>query len=258
VTIFDYGHTADGTFYYAMEYLDGLTLEEVVRRDGPQRPGRVVRILEQMAAALVEAHGMNLVHRDIKPANAILFLPHPYGGVADEVKLLDFGLVKEMAGEGGIVLTQANSISGTPQYMAPEAITDPKHVDGRGDLYAVGAVGYYLLTGQHVFGGATIVEVCSHHLHSEPEPLSKRLGGAVPEALEQVILGCLAKDRGRRPQNARELGERLGRCRASVDPWTAEDATAWWSRYRSSASQKGESLEPSATLLAIGRGQTRP
>jgi serine/threonine-protein kinase len=255
VTIFDYGHTADGTFYYAMEYLDGLTLEEVVRRGGPQRPGRVLRILEQMAAALVEAHGMSLVHRDIKPANAILFLPHRYGGVADEIKLLDFGLVKELAGEGSIVLTHADAISGTPQYMAPEALTDPKHVDGRADLYAVGAVGYYLLTGESVFGGATIVEVCSHHLHTEPESPSERLGVPVPQALEDLILACLAKDRSDRPQSAGDLGHRLGRCRPSVEPWTAEDATAWWSRYGSSTSQRGTRPEPSETLLAIDRRQ---
>jgi serine/threonine-protein kinase len=255
VTIFDYGHTADGIFYYAMEYLDGLTLEDVVGRDGPQPAGRVIRILEQMAAALVEAHGMNLIHRDIKPAHVMLYLPHAYGGAADEVKLLDFGLVKEIAAEGSIALTHANSINGTAQYMAPEAITDPRHVDGRADLYAVGAVGYYLLTGTAVLRGATVVEVCSHHLHSHPQPPSDRLGRDVPAALSRLVLDCLAKDPGQRPQTARVLGQRLEQCKEGVEPWTPGAAADWWSRHgQRSAKADERRLEPSETVLAIARG----
>lgn len=227
ITIFDYGHTADGVFYYAMEYIDGATLAGVVEQSGAMPSARVIHVLRSVASALVEAHGVGLIHRDIKPANVILFLPHTFGGVPEGVKLLDFGLVKELDRDGGIQLTNASAISGTPQYMAPEAIRDPQHVDGRADLYAVGAVGYFLLTGAHVFEGATVVEVCGHHLHSQPVPPSERAGRSFPPELEQLILRCLAKDPAARPQSAREL-ERSLEALAASEPWTPDAAHAWW------------------------------
>ena len=168
VTIFDYGHTPDGVFYYAMGLIHGVTLERLVDGDGPQPPGRVLAILEQVGQALVCAHGERLVHRDIKPANILLFLPHPHGGQAEQLKLLDFGLVKELKDTGGIDVTHADAIAGTPQYMCPEAITDPAKMDGRGDLYAVGAIGFYLLTGRHVFEGRTVIEVLGQYHAAEP------------------------------------------------------------------------------------------
>jgi serine/threonine-protein kinase len=230
VTIFDYGHTSDGLFYYAMEYIDGLTLTDLVTRSGAQDEGRVVHLMRQAASALVEAHGIGLVHRDIKPGNIMVHLLHPHGGGEDFVKVLDFGLVKEVRREGGIQLTNEANLAGTPQYMAPESITSPDSVDGRADLYALGAVGYYLLTGTHVFTGESIVEVCGHHLHSDPEPLSSRLGKPVAPALEETVLSCLAKDPSRRPQTAWELEQRLADC-AGIDPWTTEDAQRWWSTH---------------------------
>jgi serine/threonine-protein kinase len=230
ITIFDYGHTADGLFYYAMEYVDGLTLTDLVTRSGAQPQRRVVHLLRQAASALVEAHGIGLVHRDIKPGNIMVHLLHPHGGGEDFVKVLDFGLVKEVRQEGGVELTNDANLAGTPQYMAPESITAPGTVDARTDIYAIGAVAYYLLTGTHVFMGNSIVEVCSHHLHSTPEPLSSRLGTPIASDLEQLVLDCLAKDPSDRPQSALELEHRLAEC-ANVPAWTSEDASRWWSTH---------------------------
>ncbi len=229
ITIFDYGHTSDGLFYYAMEYVEGLTLSDLVARSGAQPEGRVVHLMRQSASALVEAHDIGLVHRDIKPGNIMVCL-HAHGGGGDFVKVLDFGLVKEVRGEGGIQLTNAAYLAGTPQYMAPESITNPDTVDARADLYALGAVAYYLLTGTHVFTGKSVVEVCSHHLHSTPEPLSSRLGKPIAQDLEELVLSCLAKDPADRPQSAFELERRLTEC-SGVAPWTTEDALAWWATH---------------------------
>jgi serine/threonine-protein kinase len=224
VTIFDYGRTEDGIFYYAMELLDGATLKDIVRVDGPQPPGRVVKVLGELAGALEEAHGIELIHRDIKPSNVILCTQ---GGKPDVAKLLDFGLVKEIGDQEEMQLTKDGVLAGTPQYMCPESLTSPDAVDGRGDLYAVGAVGYYLLTGQHVFEGATILEVCGHHLHSEPQPPSKRVEGPVPADLEELLLSCLEKDPADRPQSAAALGQRLQACQ-SMGEWTETHARSWW------------------------------
>ena len=230
ITIFDYGHTSDGIFYYAMEYIDGLTLSDLVSRSGAQHQGRVIDLMRQSAAALVEAHGIGLVHRDVKPGNIMVHLLHPHGGAGDFVKVLDFGLVKQVLQQGGIQVTNEANLSGTPQYMAPESITAPDAIDARADLYALGAVAYFLLTGTHVFTGESIVEVCSHHLHSTPEPLSSRLGKPIAPDLEQLVLGCLAKDPSDRPQSAFELERRLSNC-TSIPPWTPEDARRWWEAY---------------------------
>jgi serine/threonine-protein kinase len=260
VTIFDYGHTSDGLFYYAMEYIDGLTLTDLVTRSGAQDEGRVVHLMRQAASALVEAHGIGLVHRDIKPGNIMVHLLHPHGGGEDFVKVLDFGLVKEVRREGGIQLTNEANLAGTPQYMAPESITSPDSVDGRADLYALGAVGYYLLTGTHVFTGESIVEVCGHHLHSDPEPLSSRLGKPVAPALEETVLSCLAKDPSRRPQTAWELEQRLADC-AGIDPWTTEDAQRWWSTHgelsRKTPPPQGEGVMTVELHLTSRHGRDR-
>ncbi|MEM7436178.1 MAG: serine/threonine-protein kinase [Myxococcota bacterium] len=229
ITIFDYGHTADGLFYYAMEYIHGLDLAGLVARSGPQHEGRVVDLMLQAASALVEAHGIGLVHRDIKPSNIMVRLLHQQGDAGDCVKLLDFGLVKQTRNEGGIELTDEANLSGTPQYMAPESIKNPSSVDARVDIYALGAVAYYLLTGTHVFGGATIVEVCSHHLHSRPEPPSSRRGQPIDPDLEALVLECLAKDAADRPQSALELKRRLQACR--IAGWGPEQAQAWWAAH---------------------------
>jgi predicted Ser/Thr protein kinase len=226
VSVFDYGRTPDGIFYYAMEYLDGTDLETLAREDGPQPEGRVVHVLEQVAASLVEAHGIGLIHRDIKPENVILC---ERGGVPDVAKVLDFGLVKDL--ERGSSLTQADLVQGTPLYLSPEAITAPDRVGPGSDIYAVGAVAYYLLTGRHVFEGATVVEVCSHHLHTAPVPPSQRLARSVHPGLEELILACLAKDPAARPASAAELRDRL-RALSGLEAWREETAREWWARWR--------------------------
>ena len=187
VTVFDYGRTTDGVFYYAMELLEGASLDEVVEVDGPQPEERVIHLLEQAAASLAEAHDAGLIHRDVKPGNILVV---DRGGISDLVKVVDFGLVKDVGskarGEATSepALTMANAITGTPLYIAPETVTAPETVDARTDLYALGAVGYWLLTGTHVFGGKSILEVCAHHLHSVPDPPSARLGAPVSPDLE--------------------------------------------------------------------------
>lgn len=225
VTVFDYGRTPSGVFYYVMELLAGVNLLDVVEIDGPQPPGRVVHLLRQAASSLSEAHGIGLIHRDVKPANIMLC---KQGGVPDTVKLVDFGLVKDLDNNVSTSLTNAGAIQGTPQYMAPEAIRDPRGVTAATDLYSLGAVGYFLLTGTHVFAG-NAVEVCSHHLHTAPEPPSARLGSPLPAELERVILDCMAKDPADRPASADALHERLEA--VPVARWTTADARAWWDQH---------------------------
>ena len=251
ITIFDYGRTDDGVFYYAMELLDGATLERVVEVSGPQAEGRVVRILSMACGALSEAHASGLIHRDIKPANIMLCTQ---GGERDVVKLLDFGLVKELAVEGDASLSVTATLVGTPQYMAPESILAPASVDARADIYALGAVAYFLLTGAVVFTGSTIVEVCSQHLTQEPSPMAER-GVTVSAELERLVRACLAKRPEDRPQSATELRQKLDACR--VDAWDAELARQWWSErepaLRSSAAQ---SFDSHRTLGIDARSRT--
>lgn len=224
IAIFDFGRTPDGVFYYAMEYLDGLTLEDLVCHAGPQPPARVAQILKQICGSLAEAHGRGLIHRDIKPANVMLCVR---GGVPDQIKVLDFGLVKEYAAQAGPGLSMEGALLGTPAYLAPEAIRDPGQVDGRSDLYAVGAVGYYLLAGAPVFAARSMVELCVQHLHSEPVALSERTQQPIPKAFDDLILRCLAKDPARRPESARSLMTLLEGL-ADVSAWSMEDAERWW------------------------------
>ena len=209
ISIYDYGRAPDGTLYYAMELLDGLTLEELVRRHGPQSPQRVIHILLQVCAALSEAHHKGLIHRDIKPDNIFLCRQ---AASDDMVKVLDFGLVKKVTTDATPTRSNVNLIVGSPLYMSPEAIKTPHDVDARADLYALGAVAYFLLTGTPVFFGKGVVEVCGHHLHSIPERPSRRTAEAIPENLERLVLDCLAKDRRLRPESAEAIAQRLRDC----------------------------------------------
>jgi len=223
IAIYDYGRSPDGVFYYAMEYLDGITLEDLVVHDGPQPPARVVHLMKQLCGALAEAHGVHLIHRDVKPANIVLCVR---GGLADYVKVLDFGLVKEIA-TASPKLSAAQAVMGTPAYLAPEALTRPDEIDARVDIYAVGAVAYELLTAKPVFDGATVLEVCAKILHETPVPPSERRGSPVPPALETLVLACLSKDPSARPQSVAAISSALDRY---GELWTALDAMRWWEK----------------------------
>jgi serine/threonine-protein kinase len=221
VSIFDYGHTADGVFYYAMELLNGLDLGEVVRLSGPLPPARTIHVLVQACGALHEAHAKGLIHRDIKPGNVILC---EQGGELDVVKLVDFGLVKNLE-DRDPSLTLPGAMVGTPETVSPEALTGGP-VTAPSDLYSLGAVGYFMLTGQNIFDASTTLEFLDHHRHTDPIPPRER-DPSLPEDLEQVILRCLAKDPRARPRRADALRSDLLSCR-DAGQWTRTDATAWW------------------------------
>lgn len=222
VAIFDYGRSGDGDLYYVMEYLDGVDLEELVHRRGPQPAARVVRILHQMCGALDEAHALGLIHRDVKPGNIILCLR---GQTPDVAKIVDFGLVKELQRTGE--QTAQAMIAGTPAYIAPEAVTDPDRVGPRTDLYGLGGVAYYLLTGEHVFSGKTTIDLCLQHVHAPPPPPSSRVDVPIPPQLEALVLRCLAKDPADRPADARALAAEL-EALTDVPRWDNDLAMAWW------------------------------
>lgn len=223
VAIYDFGQTPEGTLYYAMEYLTGFTLDDLVRITGPLAPERVIQVLEQVCGSLAEAHGKGLIHRDLKPANIMLC---ERGGLYDVVKVLDFGLVKEV-GEDHPEITQVNVLVGTPQYMAPEIISAPGQASPRSDLYALGAVAYFLLTGHNVFDGAGTVEICAMHLHDTPVPPSQRAAVPVPMDLEEIVLQCLEKKPDKRPNSAEALSARLREC-SGYGRWSAHRAREWW------------------------------
>jgi serine/threonine-protein kinase len=225
VEIYDYGRTEDGTFYYVMEYLDGLSLDELVARHGRVPAARAIPILRQLCGALREAHGAGLIHRDIKPSNVILCR---HGGQHDVVKLLDFGLVRSLdaAESGSRKLTSEGLILGTPDFMSPEQANGVRNLDGRSDLYSLGALAYFLLTGRPPFLGATVLETLMAHVQRTPDPPTRRFPD-VPADLEAVVLRCLAKDLGQRFPDAASLGRALDHC-ADNGQWTEEEATHWW------------------------------
>jgi serine/threonine-protein kinase len=238
VSVYDYGRSPDGLFYYAMEYLDGIDLAELVDRDGPMPAGRVVHVLRQVCEALGEAHRAGLIHRDVKPANILLC---ERGGRHDVVKVVDFGLVKDIAKTGGPGVTTDNLVLGTPHYIAPEALRFPDRIDARSDLYALGATAYFLLTGKPVFEGG-LPEIFAHHLDTAPTPPSARLGRPVARSLETLVMAALAKDPGGRPESCEAFDAALAECR-DVPPWTEDDAAAWW-RSRGSRIRAAKSGSP--------------
>jgi predicted Ser/Thr protein kinase len=252
VAIYDYGRTPEGVFYYAMEFLDGIDLQALVDRYGPQTEGRVIAILKQICSSLYEAHSLGLVHRDIKPANIML---NRRGGEPDVVKVLDFGLVKALDDEKKA--RQTGGLAGTPLYMSPESIQTPDLVDARSDLYAVGAVGYFLLTGQPVFHATTLVELCAQQVTGVPDAPSQRLGRAVSIELESALLACLEKSRSKRPQTARDLAQMLDRAPTAHD-WTIEDADAWWGRHDRQAAGKASGDAGSGALLGPAEQRSVP
>ncbi|NLE37680.1 MAG: serine/threonine protein kinase, partial [Pirellulaceae bacterium] len=228
IDVFDYGNTEDGTFYYVMEYLPGMSLAELVQRHGPMPAARAIHFLRQACDALAEAHHAGLTHRDIKPAN--IFAAHR-GGMHDVTKLLDFGLVKSPSDDDAAVqLTVDGAITGSPLFMSPEQAMGEGEPDARSDLYSLGAVGYYLLTAKPPFEGEKPLKVMFAHAHEELAPPSTR-GVEVPEDLERVILRAMAKKPADRFQTAFEMGAALAACR-DADGWTRDDATAWWEHRR--------------------------
>jgi eukaryotic-like serine/threonine-protein kinase len=222
VAVYDYGRNPDGLFYYAMEYLDGINLENLVIDFGRQPADRVIAILRQVCGALKEAHRRGIIHRDIKPANIILC---ERGDVPDVAKVVDYGLVKEITADKG-----ESMILGTPAYVAPEAVTDPATVGPAVDLYALGLVGYFLLTARRVFEGNTAVDVCVQHVTAQPKPMSTH-GVKVSAELEHIIMMCLAKQPSGRPADAGTLAKLLGDIPPAGD-WSEEEALRWWSDFR--------------------------
>jgi serine/threonine-protein kinase len=224
VEIFDYGRADDGTFYYAMEYLPGLSLQELVRRYGPLPPARAVHLLRQLCGALQEAHGAALIHRDVKPGNVLVC---QRGGQPDVAKLLDFGLVRARGAAGeGEELTREGAIAGTPAYMSPEQAAGKADVDARSDLYSLGAVAYFLLTGRPPFVRDSPVQTLAAHL-AEPVVAPDRHRPDIPADLQAVVLRCMEKDPVGRFPSADELAQALARC-SCANEWTREQAAAWW------------------------------
>jgi eukaryotic-like serine/threonine-protein kinase len=242
IALYDYGRTPDGLFYYAMEYLEGVALDKLVQDFGRQPEGRVVHILRQVCGSLAEAHAQGLVHRDIKPAN--IFLTQR-GGIPDFVKVLDFGLVKARNLEGQVELTGATATLGTPLYMSPEAVEHPDRVDARADIYSLGCVGYYLLTGETVFAGLSVGEVLLQQVQSVPEKPSARLRQPVSADLEELLMSCLAKKPAERPTSAEMLEAALAKCPTAA-VWGREQAGDWW-RKRSAAKNEKTMVMPGVT-----------
>jgi eukaryotic-like serine/threonine-protein kinase len=228
VRLFDYGKTDDGSFFYVMELLDGLDLDSLVRRFGPTPSERAVFLLGQVCRSLEDAHESGMIHRDVKPANIFVC---KLGPDHDFIKVLDFGLVKETAASTDLGLTAAGVVAGTPAFMAPEVATGSAPVGPATDIYMLGCVGYWLLTGAQIFEGETPLSIISQHISAVPVPVSRRTEMTVPSGLEDLIMQCLAKEPDQRPQSAHEVYRRL--MAFDLDrPWTRERAMRWWQTHR--------------------------
>jgi serine/threonine-protein kinase len=224
IRVFDYGMTDEGTFYYVMELLTGRDLETLVKEFGPLPANRAVFMLQQVCHSLADAHARGLVHRDIKPANIFTCR---LGLEYDYVKVLDFGLVKfSNRALGQTLMTLDHTTTGTPAYMAPEIILGETNVDRRADVYAVGCVAYYLLTGQLVFEGDTAMKMMLQHVQAEPMPPSQRTELPIPRELDEMVMACLQKDPDKRPQNADELFQIMNR--QACEGWNHRTAKGWW------------------------------
>jgi serine/threonine-protein kinase len=246
VDLFDFGVADNGAFYYAMELLEGLDADALVRRFGPVPAERAIFLLRQVCHSLSEAESRGLVHRDIKPANIFLCR---YGEDHDFVKVLDFGIVKshgETAGDN-VTLTRDHVVRGTPAFMAPEQALGHAAVDARADIYSVGCVAYWLLTGELVFTAETPTALIVKHVQSPPTPPSSRTELPVPAALDALVLACLAKDPANRPQSARELARRLGEIDGAGE-WTERRSRDWWETHRPAAlpTDSGSSHSPTS------------
>lgn len=224
IQLYDFGTSQSGSFYYVMEYLNGLDLERLVKDHGPLPPARVVHLLLQMCDSLGEAHDQGLIHRDVKPANVYVCR---YGRRDDFVKILDFGLVKSENGkEEDVNLTAEGTVSGTPAFLAPEQVLGD-NTDGRTDIYSLGCTAYWALTGSFVFQGKSAMATVMMHVNTPPSPPSTCGAQSIPEELDEVVMACLEKDPANRPQDADVLAEMLTACQIG-DFWTKKQARAWW------------------------------
>jgi serine/threonine-protein kinase len=228
VSLYDFGVSDEGSMYYVMELLDGIDAEKLVDLDGPQPPARVISLIRQICESLEEAHDLGMVHRDIKPSNVFICR---LGKRTDFVKVLDFGLVKALQSPFETRLTMAGETSGTPAFMAPEQVRSEPDVDARADIYGVGCVAYYLLTGTLVFDERSPMSMALAHVEKEPEPPSNRTELPIPASLERIVMACLEKKPEDRPQSAAELAQLLDDC-TDIPEWTQADANRWWSLHR--------------------------
>jgi len=248
IDIYDFGTSKGGLFYYVMELLDGLNLDQLVERFGPVSAGRTVYILRQVCHSLIDAHENDMIHRDIKPANIYLCKLGPDN---DFVKVLDFGLVKtgRLQSDDATSVTMFGSTIGSPSFMAPEMALGKKEVDARLDLYALGCVGYWLLTGQLVFRGENSIATLVQHVQATPDPPSSRTELDIPPELEKIIMSCLAKDPDDRPQTARALDKLLADCPLD-ETWGKAEADEWWSIHLPNleALNQPPATEPTKTL----------
>jgi DNA-binding NtrC family response regulator/putative methionine-R-sulfoxide reductase with GAF domain/plasmid stabilization system protein ParE len=224
VQLYDFGVNESGSFYYVMEYLDGLDLQRLVTRFGPQPAERVIMLLRQACRSLAEAHERGLVHRDIKPANVFVTR---LGTEYDYVKVLDFGVVKEQAGQQATMITHAGVVQGTPAFMPPEIVMGETRIDGRADLYSLACTAYWVLTAQTLFEGNTPAQVLLQHVQAQPVPPSTRSELSIPKSFEAILMMCLEKDPAKRPSSARQLDAQLAQV-AREAPWTNERAQQWW------------------------------
>jgi serine/threonine-protein kinase len=251
VQVYDYGYTEDGTFYYAMEYLPGLSLEEVVKRHGPLPPERAVHLLRQVCGALREAHGLGLIHRDIKPSNVMVC---QFADRADVAKLLDFGLVLSVERDDRAAkLTETGIILGTPQYMSPEQAQGEVDLGPGCDVYSLGATAYYLLTGQPPFVGKTVLEALVARLSFPVRPPSQARPG-IPADLEEVVLRCLARQPSHRYPDAGSMEAALARCQCA-GLWTPEHAASWWQTSGAVPSVPGVAPALRTAAAADGEGE---
>jgi serine/threonine-protein kinase len=255
IDLYDFGISSDGTFFFVMELLDGLDLENLVQRFGPLDPARVVFLLRQVCESLEEAHTRGLIHRDIKPSNIFTCR---MGLSVDFVKVLDFGLVKHERENTDVRLTAPNHTTGTPAYMAPEVVLGTGAVDHRMDLYALGCVGYWLLTGQLVFEGGNSMQQLLRHAHEPPAPPSSRSELPIPPALDEVILATLAKNPDQRPRTAGELSRRLLAAIPESERWSEERAQHWWERHHPESARPAPTCCDNMTLSKLGEGWTPP
>lgn len=250
INLYDFGVAQDGRLFLVMELLDGLDLDSLIRRHGPICPARTVHLLRQACHSLEEAHARGLIHRDIKPSNIFACR---MGLTVDFVKVLDFGLVRERNSQDPR-LTAPNRTAGTPSYMAPEMVLNGDEVDHRADIYALGCVAYWLLTGRPVFQGSSIVDVLLQHAHATPVRPTELIEFDIPTALEEVVLACLAKAPADRPQSAGDLSRQLAAALPSGSEWTEARAATWWRNNRPVPGQApgGATIEGQWTTVKLG------